>query len=93
MKTIWKYSIKLEPIQSIDMPVGAEILTLHKQGSRREDEVYLWCLVDSDMPKETRSFLFVETGEEINFDNSEYIGTLWFLTGTHVVHLVEIKKG
>jgi hypothetical protein len=93
MKTIWKYEIKLEPVQSIDMPIGAEILTLHKQGSRREDEVYVWCLLDTEKPTETRSFLLVETGEEIHCENCEYVGTLWFLTGTHVVHMVEIKKG
>lgn len=93
MKTIWKYNINIEGIQNISMPRGAEILTLHKQGSRQDDEVYIWCLVDTDEPLEMRHFMLITTGEEILCEVYNYIGTLWLMNGNYVVHLIEMLKG
>ncbi len=95
MKKIWKYPITLEPFQDIEMPVGAKILSLHKQGSRHEDEIYIWCLVKTENEREIRHFMFVQTGDEIlcNNDECEYVGTLWLMNGSHVLHLLELKKG
>jgi hypothetical protein len=93
MKTIWKYPITLEPIQEIEMQKGAEILTFHKQGSRHEDEMYIWCLVHTKNEKEKRTFLLVSTGDLDIPEKAEYVGTIWLLNGSHVIHLLELKKG
>jgi len=94
MITIWKYKISLEHSQDIEMPADSRILVLHKQGSRQEDEIYLWCLVDTDKPKETRSFFFAITGEELLCGkNCNYVGTLWLMNGNYVLHLFELLKG
>lgn len=93
MKTIWKYPITLEQFQDIEIPAGAEILSLHKQGSRQEDEIYIWCLVETDNPLETRHFMFVATGNAITCEECNYIGTLWLMSGSYVLHLLELLKG
>lgn len=93
MRTVWKYKIILEREQAIDIPEGAKIVSFHKQGTRHEDDIFIWCLVDTDNPKETRRFFLLETGEPLDgLGDLEYIDTLRFMAGTHVLHLFE-KKG
>lgn len=79
---VWKFPVE----KSIEVPIGAEILSLQMQDSRP----CLWMLCDTDAPKETRFFLFVGTGHSIEFEGN-YIGTLQ-TSGGLVWHLFEVKK-
>jgi len=90
MKKVWKYKVTLELEQDIELPVGCKILALNKQGNRNEDEIYLWCLIDPDSPMETRHFLLTPTFEELPENILDYVGTLWLMNGSYVLHLFRL---
>lgn len=90
MKTIWKYKVSLEPMQTIEMQKDAEILTFHKQGSRQDDEMYIWCLVHTKNPTEKREFMLTSTGDLEIPDNASYVGTIWLMSGNYELHLWEL---
>jgi hypothetical protein len=85
MDTIWKYPIEINDIQTISLPVGAEILCVQTQN----DRPYIWALVDSEAETESCQFLLCGTGERIpaNLDHLEYIGTFQQMGGLFVWHL------
>ena len=57
-KTIWKFSLAVTDIQTIQMPEGAEPLTVAVQGT----EPCLWARVDPAAPLTSRIFLTHGTG-------------------------------
>jgi hypothetical protein len=88
--TIWKYPIPLyragmvsaSPV--LDMPAGAEILTLQVQ----DEKPTLWARVDPEQPPVRRQFAIVGTGHQVPDNASEYIGT--WQSALFVFHLFEI---
>jgi len=84
--TIWKYELKLENLEIIEMPKGAEILAVQVQGM----SPCIWALVDPSAEKEKRSFEIFGTGFEIP-DNVErkFIGTFQLSPHRLVFHLFE----
>lgn len=96
MKRIFKYPLPMEvdgPLArwkgrfEIELPVGAEILTVQAQGN----VPVLWATVDPEAPKEKRKMLLLNTGAEIPPDASytRYIGTYQLNGGGLVFHLFE----
>lgn len=84
MKYIWKYQLKLQPEQRIEMPVEAKILTVQVQ----YDIPCLWALVDPDLHKVLRDICIVGTGRQ--FDGlGEYIGTFQRADGSLIWHVFE----
>lgn len=82
---IWKFRIPESPFFTLDMPVGARVLTTQMQGQ----EAYLWARVVPASATEMRRFRVLMTGEdhELHF-NDQYIGT--FQTeGGLVCHLFD----
>jgi hypothetical protein len=75
MKEIWKF--ELEPQtgeQILDMPSGAQILTVQTQG----ENICLWAEVDSSeiyLPKEKRTFIVHFTGVSYTRKCDSYMGT------------------
>ena len=43
-QTIWEYPLEIQDVQTIRMPIGAEILTVQIQ----DDNLCLWAVVDAD---------------------------------------------
>lgn len=84
MKTIWKYEIKEEC--AIEMPVGAELLTLREQG----DAICLWALVDPYAPVEMRRFSVFGTGHSFDETGLHFIGSAHLQNGSFVFHVFEI---
>ena len=82
-KQIWKYV--LEPETIIEMPIGAEILTVQEQYGR----CCLWALVDPSANKVKRKFLVYGTGHPITEENGKYIGTFQLHNGRLVFHVFE----
>lgn len=73
-QTIYKYPISPTLNVTIDLPVGAEILTVQTI----DNSPYIWALVDPNAEIETRFFEVFATGEEILSDmgtTRRYIGT------------------
>ena len=89
MKTIYKYT--LEPIGglTIQMPIGAKILTVQGQN----DRICIWAEVNSDSPTEEVIFEVFGTGHDIRTDmwrGREYIGTVQLCDGTLVLHVYRL---
>jgi hypothetical protein len=89
MRTIYKYELNIEDMVELQLPKGAKILSVQSQN----DKPVLWCLVDTEAPKENRMFRLAGTGHEIGKEienRIEFIGTFQILNGAFVGHLFEI---
>lgn len=70
MNTIWKYELSdITPIK-IEMPSGAQIMTVAMNNGRPA----VWALVDPAKPLETRTFKIIGTGWEMD-GRLTYVGT------------------
>lgn len=88
MKTIWKYELNFEEFTKIEMPKGAEILTVQTQYNKP----CLWALVDPEVEKETRTLELIGTGMKVYQDDGyerKYIGTYQYQKGEFVGHVFE----
>lgn len=71
-KTIWKFPVL--PDHNIDMPIGAEILSVQTQNGIP----CIWALVDPKAEKEVRKFEIFGTGHELECNENikrKFIGT------------------
>jgi len=91
MLTVWKYAFKLNDEVRIEMPMGARLLDVQVQ----RDDICLWALVDSDLPRTIRRFVIHGTGHPIARKSEElgYVGTFQLAGGSLVFHLFEIVEG
>lgn len=85
MLSVWKYEVLREERFAIDIPKGAELLTVQMQGNTAQ----LWALVEPDREKETRHFHLAGTGHPIGDDVLQYVGTFQTRMGL-VFHLFEV---
>lgn len=85
MRTVWKFTLAVDSV--LDMPEGAEVLTVREQG----DAVCLWALVDPSKPFEARRFVMVGTGHELPQDDATFVGMAHLDKGLLVVHVFELK--
>ncbi len=88
MKAIWKYPVPVQDEFTVEMPSGAEVLSVQVQ----ETQVCMWVLVDPndvDDAKVKRIFRIYGTGHPIpeNISREQFIGT-WQHPGL-VFHLFE----
>lgn len=68
MKTVHKYPVEMrDGVQKVEMSKGGQILHLglQKQKDDEKESLCFWALVDTDMPKETRTFHVIGTGYEL----------------------------
>lgn len=84
-RTIHKFELTAESEFTVEMPRGAKVLSV---GVQRE-VVCLWVLVDTDNPKDERTFLIWGTGHSIDSDTGTYIGTVILQDGAIVWHVFE----
>lgn len=87
VREIWKFKVENEDCK-IDMPVGADILSVAEQGGH----MFIWAMVDKEAKRETRHFNVFGTGHIIKVNPLMYfIGTVFMKNGL-VFHAFEIKK-
>tara|TARA_Y100000310_G_scaffold151248_1_gene150820 strand:- start:944 stop:1216 length:273 start_codon:yes stop_codon:yes gene_type:complete len=86
MRTIWKYEIPVHPTIHLEMPVGAEPLSVGNQNG----DICIWALVFDDRIKETRKFGVAGTGHPLQWEMTakSFIGTVQI--GQFVWHVFEI---
>ena len=87
MKSIWKFRVPLSGTPTINMPIGAEILSFQTQ----DDQLCIWAIVDTEKDVEPREFLIVGTGHSFDESNAKYIGTTQQENGRFVWHLFEVQ--
>lgn len=86
-KTIWKFKLDTTEVQYIEMPHGAEVLTVQMQAG----DVCIWVLVDMDEERKVqRRFHIFGTGYPIDVRiELRYIGTYQLQGGLLVFHVFE----
>jgi len=82
---IFKWNLQIVDFQEIEMPIGAQILSMQIQNENPQ----LWALVDEKNATEKRSFITCGTGQEIPEDVGDYIGTYQIENGSLVFHVFE----
>jgi len=87
MKTIWKFELTPNRIQSIPLPFGAQILTVQTKGN---DAPLLWVLVDPDLPPQERHLGIYTTNTAVPDDPGRYVGTFLIYEGSLEFHLFEM---
>jgi len=88
MNVIYKYKLKQQQVQHLEMPVGARILSAHSLGAH----VWVWAMVNLEQKKkERRWFSVYKTGEQIDVKTEElvFLGTCQFEEGALVLHVFE----
>lgn len=85
MKQVFKYPLRITDTQSLELPVGAEILSVQVQFST----VQLWALVDTSQPKEKREIEIYGTGHPMHDAERKFIGTVQLEEGRFVFHVFE----
>lgn len=91
MTRIYKYPLQpMGGVQSIEMPQGADILSVQAQNDRPT----LWAAVNPDAPMESRRFVTAITGALIpdKEDEAIYLGTVQLAEGTFVLHVFEVTR-
>jgi len=89
MKTIHKFPITITDRFTLNLPKGAQILSLQPQ----HDQACLWTLVDPDQPKEARLFRLFETGDEVEeADRLSFVATFQIHGGSLVFHVFEYLR-
>ena len=84
MKTIYKYPIKIVDHQVLNLPMGAEILTVQTQ----KGEPFLWAKVDTDERETTEVNIYVHgTGHPVRDETAVYLGTIQQFNGDLIWHV------
>ncbi len=84
MKTIYKYSLAVEDLQNISVPLGAEFLSVIEQ----EDHPVAYFLVDPSQEKFPLMFKLLGTGQPPEYlDGYSFLGTVSTFGGKLVWHI------
>lgn len=84
---IFKYPISVTDSQAVDMPEGAQILTIQVQ----RNQLCIWALVDDDVPPVPREIHMRGTGHDCNgVERLRYISTFQMMEGSLVFHAFEL---
>lgn len=81
---IWKYAFKLAERFVLEMPQGAQVLTVQEQ----HGTPVIWARVDPDAPQESRHFRLCGTGHALGRVGN-YVGTFQMPAHQLVWHLYE----
>lgn len=87
MKEIWKYTLRLQDKDELQVPAGSVILSV---GNPKEN-LWVWILVNpNETEKETKKFRIYGTGHPV--DESilgRFLGTVSFMDGNLIFHVFE----
>lgn len=85
MKMIGKFPLLATRPVVIEMPFGAEVLSVQTQN----EEAMVWAKIDTASPTIMRHFHVRATGEEFTGEEGRFIGTFQMHGGSLVWHLFE----
>jgi hypothetical protein len=85
--TVWKTPLKIDHLQTIEVPEGAEFLCAAAQ----DGTPTLWYTCNPAHKREFRTIMMVGTGH-VMMDEGKYIGTVFLNNGTLVFHIFEVPK-
>lgn len=82
---IYKYPVTIDDVFDVEMPRGAQVLSVDVQGGRPQ----MWARVDPSAPVEQRRFQLRGTGHPLNGNEGRFVGTFQMHGGSLVFHLFE----
>ena len=85
MKTIWKYPLTLDDLQTIEMPKGSKIL--HVEFQETIEAPCLWALVDPQKDKERIRLVTHGTGYPVRDTTGKHLGSYQMRGGQLVFHV------
>jgi hypothetical protein len=85
MQTIYKYPIQPEREFTVRMPQGARAIHVACQ----RNEVFVWAIVDTELPEEDIRFRLLGTGHPFDPDGWRHIATWLMEDDTLVWHLFQ----
>lgn len=89
MITVWKYQLSVEDLQWLELPRGANILSVGAQN----EVPCLWCQVDTEAAKDSVLIVTHRTGHPMKKDNMKFLGTYQLYQGSFVGHVFMAQKG
>lgn len=88
-KTIWKFDIPFQDEFTLQMPMGAELLTIQTQHNFPK----IWAIVEPNATVDNRTFRTIGTGHFMPEGKiGIYIGTYQIHQGDLVFHVFEIVE-
>lgn len=94
--TVWKYDVPAADEFTLQMPSGAEVLTVALQGTivdSRHPPIRMWVRGNPAASLESRRFRFAGTGHPLDVDVQRYVGSVQLMDGGLVFHLFEMAGG
>jgi len=87
MKKIYKYPLEVTDTQFVELPLGAEILTVQMQGN----QLCLWAMVNAlpEAVKKNRRIEIIGTGNPMPTGDLKYISTFQMIKGKLIFHVFE----
>ena len=89
MKSIWKFELTPNRLQSVPIPFGGQILTVKVKDDKSP---MLWVLVAPDMPTQDRYLGIYTTNTELPDDPGQYIESFFIYEGSLEFHLFELEN-
>lgn len=89
MRTVYKYPIDLTDTFTLELPKGAQVLSVQMQGATP----CLWALVDTKAEAERRTFRLAGTGHPIDESlELRFVSTFQLYGGDLVFHVFEVVE-
>lgn len=92
MKTVWKFPLYIDDVQDVEMPEGAEVLSVQEwPGAELGAPLVMYALVDDDAFKVRRRFRIVGTGNPADdlLPLDRFLGSVITAGGALVWHVWE----
>jgi hypothetical protein len=90
VKTVFRYPLRLTGEPWLELPVGAQVLSVAAPRFGAEDHLDLWAAVDTSQPVESRDFRIVGTGNPMPDDCGRFLGTVPTQMGRFIWHVFEV---
>lgn len=85
MSAIWKYPLRVDDTQSIEMPTDAKVLCVQIQRGLP----CMWAMHQNAAIRSERIILTIGTGHEVDRGGLRYIGTYQLQNGNLMFHVFE----
>ena len=88
-RRIYRYQMNVTDVVNLDLPKGADVLSVGPPRDRNDGPLDLWAAVDPQAEIESRTFRIIGTGNPMPDFHGLFIGTVPMFGGTLIFHVFE----
>ena len=88
-RKIYRYRLDITDVVRLDLPEGADVLSVGPPRDRRDGPLDLWAVVDPATETESRTFRVIGTGNPMPDFVGLFIGTVPMFGGSLIFHVFE----